>query len=129
LDSNSKSHKQSVNIRFKRARGKVGTLYCDVCGWPGDAVSVMDKTKVLHVHHVSPLSDGGDQGRSNLMILCPNHHSLCHMLYGHRTPNIQINDLKKQLMDFESNGPGVDPQAIKSVKRIMDRLLTRSRVT
>jgi len=41
---------------------------CLVCGF--DAV--------LHVHHITPRSKGGDHSIENLATLCPNHHAMVH---------------------------------------------------
>jgi hypothetical protein len=46
---------------------------CEVCGW-----SVA--RRALHVHHVVPLACGGEDGPENLVVLCPNHHALAHVL-------------------------------------------------
>ena len=34
--------------------------------------------EICHVHHVVWLSRGGDNDRSNLVVLCPNHHAIVH---------------------------------------------------
>jgi hypothetical protein len=41
---------------------------CEVCGFDD----------VIEVHHIVPIKEGGDESPSNLLILCPNHHSLIH---------------------------------------------------
>lgn len=51
---------------LRRMRG------CDVCGF-----SVMN---VLHVHHIRPVSEGGLGAKDNLALLCPNCHSIVHLI-------------------------------------------------
>lgn len=43
---------------------------CEMCKWSGDAP--------LHVHHIVPVSSGGDNDPGNLVVLCPNCHSTVH---------------------------------------------------
>ncbi len=44
---------------------------CTSCGWPE---GFRRKARELHVHHVTPLSEGGDHSASNLTTLC----HICH---------------------------------------------------
>ncbi|MEW5994626.1 MAG: HNH endonuclease [Candidatus Zixiibacteriota bacterium] len=44
---------------------------CAECGWPA---GVKRKARNLHVHHIVPLSDGGDNSLHNLTTLC----HICH---------------------------------------------------
>lgn len=47
---------------------------CEVCGWrPVEA-------KLLHAHHVIPLTCGGTDAARNTLVLCPNHHAVAHHL-------------------------------------------------
>lgn len=39
---------------------------CPFCGW----------TETFEVHHIIPRCEGGSDELSNLVMLCPNHHSL-----------------------------------------------------
>lgn len=58
---------------FKREHVESGRG-CEVCGWcleSGDWRS-------LHCHHVIPVSCGGTDRVSNLVVLCPNHHAAAH---------------------------------------------------
>ena len=41
---------------------------CVVCGFDF----------LIHVHHVTPLADGGPDEATNVVSLCPNHHALAH---------------------------------------------------
>ena len=43
---------------------------CEICGEQGnDTIS-------LHVHHIIPIVSGGTNGKWNLVVLCPKHHSI-----------------------------------------------------
>lgn len=55
--------------------------YCELCFQGG----VM--TKAEHVHHITPLNDGGTNNDSNLMSLCKPCHSRLHSLRGDRWGN------------------------------------------
>ena len=41
---------------------------CVICGWD----------KVIHIHHIIQVKDGGNSELNNLVGLCPNHHTLIH---------------------------------------------------
>ena len=53
------------NRRYRELKGNK----CQLCGW--------DKA-FCDVHHIVPKSEGGLNKESNLIILCPNCHRLCH---------------------------------------------------
>jgi 5-methylcytosine-specific restriction protein A len=48
---------------------------CQICAW--GPTSEFDRT-ICEAHHVRWLSRGGLDVRSNLVLLCPNHHSVVH---------------------------------------------------
>lgn len=50
-------------------------LACEICYWMAPA-SVAEQ--VLHVHHIVPLHCSGTDALDNLILVCPNHHSLIH---------------------------------------------------
>jgi excisionase family DNA binding protein len=73
------ANERAIAIRaYKAKRAAEGTLCCDVCGWtpPKGAKGA------VNVHHIVPLSHGGDNQESNLCLLCPNHHSMAHKALG-----------------------------------------------
>lgn len=41
---------------------------CVICGFE----------LIVHVHHITPLSDGGTNDFNNLITVCPNHHEMIH---------------------------------------------------
>lgn len=46
---------------------------CFLCGF--------DYKSILCVHHIKPLSEGGDNNLNNLCVLCPNCHAIIHKIY------------------------------------------------
>lgn len=58
-------------IEAKRVHWWAG-LGCEICAWrPPDY-------KMLHAHHIVPLSCGGTDATKNTIVLCPNHHGIAH---------------------------------------------------
>lgn len=59
---------------------------CEGCGW-----SVPEKIgkRVMHMHHVIPVADGGNNVHTNLVVICPNCHAIAHALidrFGRNAP-------------------------------------------
>lgn len=67
---------------IRRAKKALGpNAACEVCGWklPLFAGSLLrSDVRGLHGHHVVPVSEGGDKDESNIIVLCPNHHTMAH---------------------------------------------------
>ncbi len=61
---------------LKRQR-RSGELRCLVCGWEPYHLFPM----MIHAHHVVPVAAGGANTRANVVLLCPNHHSLAHAMF------------------------------------------------
>jgi hypothetical protein len=66
-----------VMIRSEAASLKPSVLdehdrSCFVCGF--------DFAPVLVMHHITPVAEGGDNGRDNLVIVCPTCHAMVHQL-------------------------------------------------
>jgi len=62
-------------IRLARYYG----LKCRICGWSLPQKTIYDngiisKMGGCEMHHITPVSEGGGDGRENLILLCPNHH-------------------------------------------------------
>lgn len=77
---------ESVMIRSEAATLKPAVLAehsgrCFVCGF--------DFLLVLVMHHITPVSEGGDNERSNLVIVCPTCHAIVHRP---RRTHHQMND-------------------------------------
>ena len=69
----------------RKAQGypmRSGNFACEVCGWlPPKSHPLLRVVKQkAHVHHVLPISRGGDNSDENLVALCPNHHLIAHRL-------------------------------------------------
>ena len=50
---------------------------CELCGEPET------RLLTLQIHHIRPISDGGDNNPKNLMVLCPNCHCKVHNMIKH----------------------------------------------
>ena len=46
---------------------------CEVCGY--------EFAPVLQIHHIVPISQGGDNRSENIVCLCPNCHKTLHYIY------------------------------------------------
>lgn len=66
-------HNSKLN-RYKATRQQAD---CDVCGW----TAPLHQWQVMHLHHIVPVACGGFDEPTNLLILCPTHHTLIHRLF------------------------------------------------
>lgn len=71
--------------RRNKYRDPVVGLYqgkCAICGWQAAEPGSKDYKKLYltnngcEIHHILPVSKGGTDDISNLILLCPNHHKL-----------------------------------------------------
>ncbi len=89
------STKYSKRIRsVDRRKGifkKIAELPCEICGY--DSAS-------RDVHHIKPVSQGGDNTGFNLISLCPNCHRECHEMHFSETV---LRSLAKKRMTFLFN--------------------------
>jgi len=58
---------------LRRANGN-----CEKCNNPAPFIRRKDNTPYLEVHHIIPLSDGGDDSLDNTIAICPNCHRKFH---------------------------------------------------
>src|SRR5262245_20472014 len=58
-----------------REAKKAAAYRCQVCG---DSLPGPGARRFVQAHHVEPLSEGGDDVRKNLAVLCPNCHAKLH---------------------------------------------------
>lgn len=85
---------------------------CDICG--------IDCVSILEIHHKLPLQQGGNNHLDNLMVVCPNCHSILHKnisLYKTietKNTNIKNNDLDKWIDEHYSKN---------SVDKLMDSFM------
>ena len=52
---------------------------CAVCGWHLDNITPNGKTQKqggCDLHHITPWSEGGENTKDNLILLCPNCHKM-----------------------------------------------------
>lgn len=49
---------------------------CQVCG---QNIGERYNERIAHIHHISPFSTSLNNSSSNLMVICPNHHSVLHI--------------------------------------------------
>lgn len=54
-----------------------GVTTCEGCGW---TVPERIGNRAMHLHHVIPVANGGNNKRSNLAVICPNCHVIAHAL-------------------------------------------------
>ena len=69
--------RRPIGERIKRdsgvvAKAKHGKEFCEHCRWTPPA------PRMLHAHHVFPISFGGSDTLDNLIVLCPNCHAVAH---------------------------------------------------
>ena len=69
-----KRNPEVVVATLRRANG-----YCEKCGCEAPFIRKSDNTPYLEVHHVVPLSEGGDDNLENTIALCPNCHRELHL--------------------------------------------------
>lgn len=73
-------------VEFKAVRRKILNergRKCEICGW--QEVSPFSKTIPVQVHHIN--KNRKDNRRENLMVLCPNCHSLTEGFMNYKTKN------------------------------------------
>lgn len=71
--------KKKILTTIRKDRALVKTLKASrnySCQFPGCGTSILkaDGTKYVEVAHIEALAKGGRSKRSNLLVLCPNHH-------------------------------------------------------
>lgn len=71
-----------VSFTIQRVKHRLITLYsgcCAICKWRATGELLQIEGRTIHsygceLHHIEPVSKGGDESLSNLILLCPNHH-------------------------------------------------------
>lgn len=95
-------------------------LKCRVCGWSlpsgvSDENGKINKMGGCEMHHITPVSEGGTDGRENLILLCPNHHQEAH--YG-----ILSRDMLKGLVITKDEIDKREIEQLKLVADVLDRM-------
>lgn len=62
---------------LKKACTSDGVTTCEGCGW---AVPEQIGNRAMHLHHVVPVANGGNNVHTNLVVICPNCHVIAHAL-------------------------------------------------
>ena len=86
LEKNERSYFTS---KYKKNMANNGDLICSVCGWKHPI-----HWSSMCVHHVIPVQFGGSHEDNNLIILCPNCHSIAHGLIKTTNGELAINNPK-----------------------------------
>ena len=63
--------KYHSKLAKERRINKLSTLECTICHYH-------DEPRILEIHHILERCNGGTDDVSNLIVLCPNCHSLVH---------------------------------------------------
>ena len=62
-------------LRDSKPVKELKTLYHNKCQICGQTFEIATKKFYSEVHHYHPLEDGGDDDISNMIVVCPNHHT------------------------------------------------------
>ena len=91
---------------------------CAVCSWqPWFG-------RLLHWHHILPVSRGGGNDSNNLVLLCPNHHAIAHFVsrrseFGARYWGpLDVSDLREAIGEWEK---GETPYGLWLAQRASQR--------
>jgi 5-methylcytosine-specific restriction endonuclease McrA len=86
-------HRQRPNHqRIKNARIKETNSTCEACR------AKMPSPTLLHLHHITPIAQGGTDTDDNTVLLCPNCHTKAHWLMEHGAEKAEcIADMLTQL--------------------------------
>lgn len=116
LDTKAKDKKEKSKIRAFITRNKEEILQlhnnkCDVCE--------LEIEDILEIHHILPMSNGGDNSLDNLSCLCPNCHAILHKILSDCSKDIEdlkFSKLLQKKLSYESYNRLLDIFA-KSVKK------------
>jgi hypothetical protein len=98
----------------KAKRRKLDDNKCQFCGTTNEEHKEQHDQQ-LHVHHIRPVSEGGNNSQENLITVCKS----CHNTLESRHRSIWVNK-------FEDTGIGKNvPDKLRSVKNQRDALLDR----
>lgn len=66
---------RKLNRAIGEGLKRVYRYQCQICGeYIGEKYDV----KLIHTHHIVPFSESMDNDPDNIMVVCPNHHSIIH---------------------------------------------------
>jgi len=107
-------------VKAKRKSVKI-KICCEICGWDGHG-----NQNLVIVHHVVPTAVGGKNEESNIILLCPNHHAIAHMIFhrkngeynGPQTPKL----LKEKLTKYENDWQETDLKIKIETIALLDKI-------
>ena len=76
--------------RLIRERSNV----CEACGW-APLPFALRQTSMINLHHVIPVALGGTNEPDNLVLLCPNCHTVCHAVWALRSKRTKLEHIPK----------------------------------
>ena len=115
MDMMAKDKKEKKVIRnfISKNREDILKLHDDKCD-----ICELDIVDILEIHHILPISNGGDNSLDNLSCLCPNCHAILHKMLDNCKKNIdgiELENALKNNMSFNAYDK-LQKMFIKSVK-------------
>lgn len=85
---------------------------CALCGWQATADIVTYKGKIQYahgneIHHITQISDGGEENPHNIILLCPNHHKQADLGL------ISTEELRKHTKNFRLTPEDIEEAKLK----------------
>ena len=83
-----------------------GIIACECCGWRPPS----KHWRIIRLHHIIPVSAGGQDSSANTVFLCPNchalAHSMCHTIQGRYCGPTGKDGLIQMLQQGDANYQG-----------------------
>ena len=102
-----------------------------MCGWSPPEAWTPDHQfrRGLCVHHCKTYATGGDSGADNLMLLCPNHHAIAHILLYDRRASVERvlegpasrEELIQACLDVEAQAQKPAHERIRPILRVLEQ--------
>lgn len=77
-DNNTKKITRNVNLSLRNITivKKIKEIYSHKCQICDETIQIGSNEYLSEAHHIHPLSENGEDSTSNLILLCPNHHTM-----------------------------------------------------